>query len=326
MGSQETYQKDFETCAIGVDLGATKIAAALVSNNGRTLAARQVMTLADQGPNAVLDRIAELVNGMLGMVEPKQLLGVGIGSPGQVDPRSGVVRNAVNLGWKEVELTTGVASRLHCPLSIWAEKDANASALGEYTFGTACGISELVYLGIGSGLGGGAISNGTSISGANLTAMEVGHLSLDPSGLLCTCGNYGCAETTISGRGLSAITRKLIQTQRFQTCLDMSQDLHPSQVLEAARQGDPLSLAAITEMGQQLGFIFSMCAALLNPSHIVIGGGLGLAAFDLLIPPALKEMARRCLPAARSDLKILRSTLESPSIGAAALVWYHQRR
>jgi len=159
-----------DTFAIGIDLGATKIAAALVSSQGEVLASRQVLTEARQGTAAVLDRIATQVNELSGLISARQLLGVGLGTPGQVDLTSGVVRNAVNLGWDEVQLAAEVQLRLSRSLPIWVQKDANASALGEFIFGGGRGCPDIVYLGIGSGLGCGVVANGRLVM--------TGHLAL----------------------------------------------------------------------------------------------------------------------------------------------------
>jgi glucokinase len=312
-----------DTYAIGIDLGATKIAAALVSRQGEVLASRQVLTEARQGTEAVLDRIAAHVNELSGLVSARQLMGVGIGTPGQVDPTTGVVRNAVNLGWDEVELAAEVRLRLSRLLPIWVQKDANAGALGEYIFGAGRGCPDFVYLGIGSGLGGGVVANGRLVSGVNQNAAEIGHLSLDPQGLLCNCGNRGCAETVISGPGLHALTEQFLVTRRYPSRLEAWKDLRTSQIVEAAKEGDALAQAAIGEVGRCLGIVMAACVALLNPARLVLGGGLGLAAFDLFLPEAIRELQLRTLAASYVSLEIIPSTLVSPSIGAASLAWYY---
>ncbi len=309
--------------AIGVDLGATKIAAALVSSQGEVLDSRQVLTEPRQGTTAVLDRIAAQVKELTGVVSGRQLLGVGIGTPGQVDPDTGIVRNAVNLGWDEVRLAEEVQLRLDSPLPIWVQKDANASALGEFTFGAGRGCSDFVYLGIGSGLGGGVVANGRLVTGANQNAAEIGHLSLDPGGSLCNCGNRGCAETVVSGPGLHALIEQLLASGRYPSRLEVGRDLQPSQIVVAAREGDALALAAIEEMSRWLGIAIAAGVAWLNPGRIVIGGGLGLAAFDLLLPGAQRELRLRTLAASHTSLEIVPSTLASPSVGAASLAWYY---
>lgn len=205
----ERDKLDGKSLAIGVDVGATKIAAALVTSGGQVLQARQVRTVPDRGRQAVLDSIAALVEALRAQA-PAPPLGAGIGTPGRVDAEAGIVHNAVNLGWDEVHLVAEIRARLAVALPVWVQKDANASALGEYYFGAAAGCQDFVYLSVGSGLGGGVLTGGKLVTGANWNAAELGHLSLDPNGQLCACGGRGCAETVISGPGLLALAPHVV--------------------------------------------------------------------------------------------------------------------
>jgi glucokinase len=323
--------------AIGVDLGGTKIAAALVGRDGRVLETRQVPTPAESGPGAVLDLIAAQIDQLAGSLAPEATLegrpraalsvaaplsGVGIGSPGQVDSLRGVVRNAVNLGWDEVPLVAEVRQRLTLDIPVWVQKDANASALGENYFGSARSCKDFVYLSIGSGLGGGIVTNGMLVTGADWNAAELGHLSLDPDGLLCNCGSRGCAETVISGPGLLALVENYLALDEVPTRLSLDQDLTTQAILAAAGAGDALALAALREVGRQFGVVMAVCVAALNPERIIVGGGLGLAAYEILLPAARAELRRRVLPVSYRQLQILPSTLASSAVGAACLVWY----
>jgi glucokinase len=309
--------------AIGVDLGATKIAAALVASDGRILASNQAATEPAQGSPAVLERIAAQVNDLLRR-SPGLVSGVGIGSPGQVNSRLGIVRNAVNLSWDEIQLAAEVQVRLEQRLPVSIQKDANLSALGEYYFGAGQGCQDFVYLGIGSGLGGGILSGGHLITGADWNAAELGHLSLDPDGAPCACGLRGCAETVVSGPGLLKLTRQYLAERRFHSTLEPGSALTTSRILQAARSGDELARAALEQLGSWLGMIMAACVAVLNPRSFVIGGGLGLAAFDELAPPAKIELSRRTLPTSLQALTCLPSQVESSAVGAACLVWYLQ--
>ena len=337
--------------AIGVDLGGTKIAAALVSRDGRVLETRQVPTPVESGPGAVLDRIAAQIDQLAGSLAARvplegrpraalsvapqatlklhsdaavatPLYGVGIGSPGQVDSLSGVVRNAVNLGWDEIPLVAEVRQRLTLEIPAWVQKDANASALGEYYFGSARSCKDFVYLSIGSGLGGGIVTNGMLVTGADWNAAELGHLSLDPDGLLCNCGSRGCAETVISGPGLLTLVENYLALDELPTRLSLDQALTTQAILAAAQAGDALALAALQEVGRQFGIVMAVCVAALNPERIIVGGGLGLAAYETLLPAARAELRRRVLPVSYRKLQILPSTLASSAVGAACLVWY----
>lgn len=307
--------------AIGIDLGATKIASVLLAEDGSVLAASQVPTDPAGGPNSVLDRIADQIHAML-RESPRLVAGVGVGSPGKVDSSHGIVLDAVNLGWSKVDLAAELTRRIGPSMPVWVQKDANLSALGEFYYGACQACPDFVFLGLGSGLGGGIISGGRLLFGGDWYAAELGHLSLDPAGPACACGGRGCAETIASGPGLARITRELLAGSMQASLLSGRVELSPADVLAAAEAGDSLALTALSEVGRALGIVMSTCAAILNPLRFVIGGGLGLAAFDFILPAARDELARRTIPNTHSRLEIVRSRVESPAIGSACLVWY----
>jgi glucokinase len=310
-----------EQFAIGIDIGATKIACVLLSERGDVLHSSQVLTLADEGPQAVFDKVADQILD-LARQSPGALAGIGIGSPGKVDSDRGRVYNAVNLGWTEVNLAEEISGRVDETLPVWIQKDANLSALGEYYFGACQGLRDFVYLGIGSGLGAGIISGGQLITGGDWYAADIGHLSVDPQGMVCVCGGRGCAETVASGPGLVRVTQRKLEKGLTNTSLSQGVELSSADILAAARAGDALALEALAEVGHVLGIIISACTAILNPTRYVIGGGLGLAGYDFIIPAAQEELQQRTIPEHRNLLDVVPSQVESPAIGAACLVWY----
>ena len=310
-----------ERFAIGIDIGGTKIAAVLLSQEGEVIDSSQVPTLAQEGPQAVFDKVADQILN-LARQRPGAVLGVGIGSPGKVDSEHGIVYDAVNLGWKEVHLDDEITNRTGKRLPVWIQKDTNLNALGEYYFGACRVCADFVYMGLGSGLGAGIISNGHILTGADWYAADVGHLSIDPDGQTCVCGGRGCAELFASGPGLIRVTKQLLADHSDASILSEQSDLEPADVLAAAEMGDPLALKALTEVGRALGIIMSACTVILNPSRFVIGGGLGVAGFDFILPRVHEELMRRTLPNHRRGMDIVRSQVESSAIGSACLVWY----
>lgn len=310
-----------ENFAIGIDIGATKIASVLLSERGELVDSAQMLTLAEEGAPSVFDRVADQILNFARQ-SPGAVAGVGIGSPGKVDSRDGIVYDAVNLSWKEVPLVKEISRRIGPDLSIWIQKDTNLNALGEYYFGACQGYNDFVYMGVGSGLGAGIISNGHLITGGDWYAADVGHLSVNPEGPLCVCGGHGCAELVASGPGLVRVTRQYISNASVETTLTNQIELTPAVVLASASAGDRLALEALREVGHVLGIVMSACTVILNPSRFVIGGGLGLAGFDFIVPTIREEMIRRTLPNHRGAMEIVPSRVESPAIGAACLVWY----
>lgn len=311
--------------AIGIDVGATKIAAALVTRQGQVLAERRADTDATQGSAAVIERIATVAGELYTQAEGA-VVGVGMGTPGYVDRPAGIVRNAVNLGWREVALAVETAQALaqtaQIDVPVWIENDANVQALGEYIFGAAQGIDNFVHVSIGTGLGSGIVANNDLVAGATYTAAEMGHLSLNPDGRQCACGLRGCVETVVSGPGLVKTVQAL--RSQYATVLPADDSLRAEAVVAAARQDDALARAALAETARWLGIAFATLVGVLNPALIVVGGGLGNSAFDLLVPDARVELERRTLPQSHGQLRIVPSQVTSSAVGASALVWHSQ--
>lgn len=310
--------------AIGIDVGATKIAAALVSRQGDVLAEERLSTAAKAGVDAVVERMVTAIE-MLTASAPAPVCGIGIGTPGYVDPAGGVVRNAVNLGWQEVALARQIQERLAAPLPVRVDNDANVQALGEVMFGAGRGLDPVVCITIGSGLGSGIVVHGRPVSGATHCAAEMGHLSLDPEGRPCVCGMRGCVETVVSGPGLVTTTRELLQKPYFHTLMTQPETLTAEEVVAAARREDSVALEALAYTARWLGIALSALVSVLNPAAIVVGGGLGHSAYEWLIPGAQAELARRVVHPGYSSLQIVPSQVMSSAVGAAALVWQESR-
>ena len=305
--------------AIGVDLGGTKIGFALADAGGNVLATHQLPTLAAEGADAVIERIAQGVE-YLHARHGGQIVGIGVCSPGQVDPDSGIVHYATNLAWDDVDLRGGLYERLPKPLPVFLQKDANAQALGEMVYGAARGVRDFMYVAVGTGLVGGAVTGGKVITGVTFNPTEIGHLSLNPEGRQCTCGLRGCPEIYVSGMGFRAAVAEY-RDQYPDSPLAALPNADASDVIRYAPEGDPLALRVLHEGGRWLGAIVACCAGILNPAMIVLGGGLGLAAADYLLPVAERELKRRTLPATYDRLLWRKSQLANSALGPAALVW-----
>ena len=310
-----------ENFAIGIDIGATKIASVLLSETGELIDSAHVLTQAHEGMPAVFDRVAEQILN-LARQRPGVVAGVGIGSPGKVDSNQGIVYNAVNLGWEAANLIDEIYGRIGNNLPVWIQKDTNLNALGEYYFGGCQSCADFVYVGVGSGLGAGIISNHQLLTGGDWYAADIGHLSIDPDGPVCVCGGKGCAELIASGPGLMRVVQQMLADPSARSMLSDKIDFTPEDVLAAASKKDKLAVQALAEVGRVLGIVLSACAAILNPTRFVIGGGLGLAGFDFIVPTIREEMYRRTIPNSREKLDFVPSRVESPAIGSACLVWY----
>jgi glucokinase len=313
-----------ESYAIGVDIGGTKLAFALIDRKGKVLDAFQMPTLAEREPAAIISDIAVGIQRLAANISGK-VCGIGIGSPGQVFSEKGLIMNAVNLGWSHVSFESELRSLLKWDVPIYLLKDADASLIGEYLFGAAQGISDFMYICIGSGLGGAIMANHDLVAGSNGTAAGIGHITIKADGRICSCGLQGCAETIISGPGLVKETRELIKNTDLPTTLKDNAELTPTVMIDAARSGDVLARHAFSTLSCGLGRVISYCISILNPAMIVIGGGLGLASFDIILPEALKTVKQHALPHTYQGLQILPSKQPSSALGPASLVWYFEK-
>jgi glucokinase len=313
---------DNQELAVGVDIGGTKIASILVNQKGSILASDYRMSAVEMGQEETIDRVVASIQAVTGTHQ--NISGIGIDVPGVVNPETGLVEKAVNLGWDNVDLRGKLQQKLalHCPISL--ERDTFAQALGEYYYGSACGEKNYVYLAVGSGLGAGALVNGQLLLGSGRAALEVGHLSLTGLTAQCSCGNTGCAETLLSGPG---IIRTYLCDSWYEECPAAVADreaLSVQDILQRALENEPRASHLITEAARYLGELIADIIMVLNPSQIVIGGGVGLSAFDQLLPGVQAEVVRRTFPENHRNLQITKSSIDSSALGAAALVWYSQ--
>jgi glucokinase-like ROK family protein len=227
----------------------------------------------------------------------ESLLGLAIGVPGLVDHQNGTLLFAPNLNWTDVPL--GNILREAFELPIFIDNEANLAALGEYYFGAAKYFSDVLYVSAGAGLGGGIVRDGQLINGATGFAGEFGHMTMDPEGEFCRCGNRGCWETQVSQAALFRNIRQAIMTDRRATrrstmLLGDLDQLTVPLVVKAARAGDPIALAALDKVGHHLGIGIASLVNALNPALVVFGGMLSLAG-EFLLPLINDELQRRTL-------------------------------
>lgn len=309
--------------AIGVDLGGTKIAFALVDRQGKTLATHRLPTLPSEGADAVMDRVAQGIQHLLEQTNAP-VAGVGIGSPGWLNPQTGVVHNATNLAWAEVPLKAGVQERLKTDVPIWIKKDANASALGELYFGAGRDCNDFVYIALGTGLGGGAVVSGDVVEGGRFAGMEIGHMPFNDGGRLCACGMYGCPEMYASGTGMLAGARQHLS--EYPDSVLAAGEITTEAIIQAAHAHDPLALLIMKEASDWMASVMICLMGILDPSLFIIGGGIGHAAWEWLEPGARQALLRRTKPDVYSPVPMVRSQVHSSALGAACVVWHRLER
>ncbi len=310
----------FAELTIGVDIGGTKTAIVVADRLGTVREAKVLPTQPRGSFTNTADRIADLLSGYL--KNYSAICGIGIGVPGPVDLERGIALHTANLGWRNAPIRDAICSRLaHCP-PIYIENDVNAGAIGEQRFGVAQGLADFVYLNIGTGVGGAVMSDGRLMRGASKSAMEIGHVSLDPiNGRQCPCGQRGCVEMSISGKGILAHARQHIDAFS-DSCLS-AETLSTFEIIRATEQDDPLAIHVMKEAAEALGIACAWCINLLNPGRIILGGGLIHATWHLLQAKMLAVIRERSLPLNYQSVTISLSKLTDGALGASALVWYH---
>jgi glucokinase len=299
--------------AVGVDIGGTKMAFALVNQDGQILADHRLPTQPTTGVDQVIDTIIQGVNVVQ---DGHPIAGVGIGIPGYVDPVNGVVIEAVNLGWQNVALAERLSADFKLPVKV--QKDVNAAVWGEAKFGAAQGIRDGVLIAIGTGLGIGVMVKGRLVTGADGAAGELAHVALNLSGRLCRCGLRGCPETYISGIGLLAGVHEY--ASKYPNSPLTQPNISTQQIIDAWHNNDPLAGQIFADAFERLTQITLMCVGLLNPQMIILGGGLGLALAETFLNHLSPQVIQRTHPAAHRNLRLVKSMVTSSAVGAAALI------
>lgn len=306
---------------VGIDIGGTKIAGALVDIYGNIVAESKVPTPA-QDPDALVDAVVALVTELsLG----REVLGVGVAAAGFIDANQANIIYAPNLSWRNEPFKAKLQTKL--PLPVIIENDANAAAWAEFRYGAGKGFQHMVMLTIGTGVGGAVIVNGQMLRGGFGIAGELGHLRVVPNGKLCGCGQHGCLESYGSGTALLKAAKELASSDleigsRLRELEAQAGELTGAQVYTAILEKDPGALQILTELGTWLGEAIGSLTAVLDPQVVVIGGGVS-AAGDLLLNP-IREAYLAHLPARgfRPELEIKGAEFVNDAgvVGAADLV------
>lgn len=307
--------------AIGVDIGGTKVAAGLVSETGEILR-RERRPTPSTDPAAVAAVVASVVADLRA---ESDVSAVGVGAAGFIDADRSTVLFAPNLAWRQEPLRDSLSSLIGLPVVV--ENDANAMAWAEYRFGAGVGVSSLVALTVGTGIGAGLVLDGHLYRGAFGMAGEPGHLRVVPDGLPCGCGNRGCWEMYASGSALMREARDLIHSGSphaaalSDACGGEPDRLRGIDITALAEQGDAAAGELLADLGRWVGEGAASVAAILDPELIVLGGGVSEAG-ELLLEPARAAFRRQLTGRGhRPEARFALATLGNSAgiIGAAAL-------
>jgi len=280
---------------IAVDLGGTNIRAAYFPAPQppyETIV--KIPTEADQGADHIVDRIAEAV----GQVMPAATedLRIGVGSPGPIEPRSGVVLHAPNLkGFLNFPLKDHLQNKLHLPVALG--NDADMACLGEWGFGAGKGTRNMLYITISTGIGGGIIINGQLVVGGAGLAGEIGHMTVDPNGAMCGCGHPGHLEALSSGPSMARDATAFIEAGEvsiLRSVLEENGTLTAVDLSEAASKGDELARRVIAKAGSYVGLHIANLSHALNPEAVILGGGV-VNMGELFLEPVHKAIRENIL-------------------------------
>jgi glucokinase len=321
--------------AIGVDLGGSHVAAAVVEETGE-LHEQFEHDIEDRAPGAVLDALTDVVKCAIDSTK-HDVVGIGIGSPGNIDPETGLIRYSPNFGWQNVAL--GARVREAFPkYRVFVGNDARCATLGEYAHGVGQGTQDFALLTLGTGIGGGFVARGVMAVGHQMGAGEFGHHTIRPeSGFICACGKTGCFEAQASGTGLLRHAFRLAPSFPRSTLLDPQPNgkdkdkdkdgddartwrdrLGSKKIRKAAQAGDPHALAAWNAFCDDLALGISNVIAFVNPEVIALGGGVSSAG-DFLLERVRPLVEARTTMVPRGTTRIVRATLgnDAGTVGAA---------
>jgi glucokinase len=300
---------------LGIDIGGTNLVVGAVAEDGSVLhALKSEPTRSEEGSDAVLRRLGEM--GRAVIAETKALVpgavfrGAGVGAPGPLDTKRGIVLLTPNLGWKNLPLRQLMQDVLGVPAAI--DNDANCAVLGEWWMGAARGARQVIGITIGTGIGGGIIVDGRLYHGASDCAGEIGHTTVEVNGRRCKCGNYGCLEAYASG---PAIARRAVeaieagQPTKLPDYVDGALEKITAQtVYQAAHDGDELAEEVVSDTAKFLGAGIANMINIFNPEIVVVFGGVTYAG-EHLFGPLKREVAKRAFKPAVAVCRIVPAEL-----------------
>lgn len=313
-----------EKVILGIDIGGTSIKIGIITENGDIQHKWEISTnINDQGSSIAKDIWMSIQDKLKEFnISEDSLLGMGIGAPGFINVETGLVYEAVNIGWKNLNLVDQF--RKWSDLPIYVANDANVAALGENWKGAGQLANNLIAVTLGTGVGGGIIANGTLINGENGTGGEIGHITVDPKGYSCNCGRKGCLETISSATGIVRQALDLIDKNPESTLAHHYQqvgEVTAKDIFDLAKKGDQLCEKVIHHTTDVLGFVIANIATVINPEKIIIGGGVSKAG-DQLIKLIESNFEKYALPRISEicDITIAKLGNDAGMIGAAYLV------
>lgn len=313
---------------LAAEIGVDFISVVLTNFNAEIKWRHQEDTTGREGQKEILHRATHILRRALAQAEQpaSRVLGIAVGLPGLVDTNSGNLIFAPNLGWRDVPVKAILESKFDCP--IFVHNEANLAALGESYFGVARGHNSVLFVSAGVGLGGGVVLNGQLVTGATGFAGEFGHMTMEPDGLACNCGNHGCWETLVSQLAVFRRVREAIASGKRSCLEDLTNGnldkLTVPLVVEAARSGDDVGCDALTQTARYLGIGLANLVNAFNPEMVVFGGVLSLAS-DFMLPVVRRVIEDRALlwPRRAASIVVAAHGFDASVMGGIATVYHY---
>jgi len=316
-----------EKVMIGVDIGGTAVKIGFITESGDIITKWEIPTNTANNGLSIVEDVWTSIEDELGQqnILRENLIGMGVGAPGFIDGESGFVYEAVNIGWKGMPLAERFKKISQLP--VFAANDANVAALGENWLGAGQQAKNLLAVTLGTGVGGGVIVGGQIVSGESGTAGEIGHITVDTEGAACNCGRIGCLETITSATGIVRQAMKQIKNHPnsdLAAYYQQAGDITAKDIFERAKLGDALCQQIVEHTADILGFVIANVATVINPSKILIGGGVSKAGADF-IEQIDHNFNKYALGRIRSICQVTAAQLgnDAGMIGAAFLVKQH---
>jgi len=313
---------------VGIDLGGTFVKAGVVDENYNILAKASVPSQVDGDDEGLADRIASAAKQAMEELNLtiEDISSVGVGTPGAVDAKNGIVVYANNLGFRNTPLSKYIEDRLHAP--VYLENDANVAAYGEALAGAAAGKQNVVVITLGTGVGGGIIIDGKIYTGFNQFGGELGHMVVHYGGRKCTCGRNGCIEAYASATGLINMTREAMEAHPESALWKIAptlEEVNGKTAYDGMRAGDPVACEVVDTYQNYLGAGLTNYVNIFQPEVLLIGGGICKEGETLLAPlrKLIAEEAYSIDGQPTCDLRVCKLGNDAGTIGAAMLWKQH---
>ncbi len=311
---------------LGIDLGGTTIKFGILTLEGEVQEKWAIETNTLENGRHIVSDIVESLKHRLSLygLTKDDFLGIGMGSPGAVDRTSKTVTGAFNLNWADTQEVGSVIEK-EVGIPFFIDNDANVAALGERWVGAGANNPDVVFVTLGTGVGGGVIADGNLIHGVAGAGGEIGHMIVDPeNGFMCTCGNKGCLETVASATGVVRVARQLAEqyegSSAIKAAIDNGDTVTSKDIFIAAEDGDKFANSVVERVSRYLGLAAANISNILNPDSVVIGGGVS-AAGEFLRSRVEKYFVTFAFPQVKKSTKIKIAELGNDAgiIGAASL-------